>query len=43
MCISIVPKTPKNNKDHINTKNDYGYLTVVNVAPTVNIWDEVKE
>ena len=42
MCISIVPKTPKNNKDHINTKNDYGYLTIVNVAPTMNIWDEVK-
>ena len=42
MCISVVPKMSKNNRDLIGTKNDYGYLTIVNVTPTMNIWDEVK-
>ena len=42
MCISIVPKMPKNNGEFINTKKDYGYLTIATVSPTMNIWDEVK-
>ena len=42
MCISVVPKMSKNNRDLIGTKNDYGYLTIVNRTPTMNIWDEVK-
>lgn len=42
MCISVVPKMSKNNREPIGTKNDYGYLTIVNVTPTMSIWDEVK-
>ena len=42
MCISVVPKMPKNSGDFINTKKDYGYLTVATMAPTMSIWDEVK-
>ena len=37
MCISVVPKMSKNNRDLIGTKKDYGYLTIVNVTPTMNI------
>ena len=42
MCISVVPKMPKNNGDFIDTKKDYGYLTVATMTPTTNICDEVK-
>ena len=42
MCISVVLKMPKNNGDFIDTKKDYGYLTVATMTPTINIWDEVK-
>lgn len=42
MCISIVPKMSKNNRDFIGTKKDYGYLTIVNVTPTMSICDEVR-
>lgn len=42
MCISVVPKMSKNNRDFIGTKKDYGYLTIVNVTPTMSICDEVK-
>ena len=42
MCISVVPKMSKNNRDFIDTKNDYGYLTIVNVTPTMSIRNEVK-
>lgn len=37
MCISVVPKMSKNNRDCIDTKNDYGYLTIVNVATEANV------
>ena len=37
MCISVVPKMPKNSGDFINTKKDYGYLTVATMTPTINI------
>lgn len=37
MCISVVPKMPKNNGDFIDTKKDYGYLTVATMTPTINI------
>ena len=42
MCISVVPKMPKNNRDFIDTKTDYGYLTIANVTPTINICEEMK-
>ena len=42
MCISVVPKMPKNNGDFIDTKKDYGYLTVATMAPTISICNEVK-
>ena len=42
MCISVVPKMPKNNGDFIDTKKDYGYLTIATMIPTTNICDEVK-
>lgn len=42
MCISLVPKIPKNNRDFIDTKKDYGYLTIATISPTMSIWDEVK-
>lgn len=42
MCISVVPKMPKNNRDFINTETDYGYLTIVNVTPNTSICNEVK-
>ena len=42
MCISVVPKMSKNNRNFIDTKNDYGYLTIVNVTPTMSIRNEVK-
>ena len=42
MCISVVTKMPKNNRDFIDTKKDYGYLTIVTMSPTMSIWDEVK-
>lgn len=42
MCISVVPKMPKNNRDFIDTKKDYGYLTIATMSPTMSIWDEVK-
>lgn len=35
MCVSVVPKMPKNNGDFINTKKDYGYLTVATMNPTI--------
>ena len=43
MCISVVPKMPKNNRDFIDTKKDYGYLTIATMIPTTNICDEVKQ
>ena len=42
MCISVIPKMPKNSRDFIDTKKDYGYLTIVTMSPTMSIWDEVK-
>lgn len=42
MCISVVPKMSKNNKDSIDPKNNYGYLTIATIAPTINICNEVK-
>lgn len=42
MCISVVPKMPKNGRDFIDPKNNYGYLTIVIMSPTTNICDEVK-
>lgn len=42
MCISVVPKMSKNNKDFIDPKNNYGYLTIATIAPTINICSEVK-
>ena len=42
MCISVVPKMPKNSRDFIDTKKDYGYLTIATISPTMSIWDEVK-
>lgn len=42
MCISVVPKMSKNNRELIGTKNDYGYLTIATMSPTTNICDEVK-
>lgn len=35
MCISVVPKMPKNSGDFINTKKDYGYLTVATMSPAI--------
>lgn len=35
MCISVVTKMPKNNRDFIDTKKDYGYLTIVTMSPIV--------
>ena len=43
MCISVVPKMPKNSRDFIDTKKDYGYLTIATMIPTTNICDEVKQ
>ena len=37
MCISVVPKMPKNSRDFIDTKKDYGYLTIATVSPTMSI------
>lgn len=42
MCISVVPKMSKNNRDFIDPKNNYGYLTIVTMTPTVSIRNEVK-
>jgi hypothetical protein len=42
MCISVVPKMSKNSRDLIDPKNNYGYLTIVNVTPTMSIRNEVK-
>lgn len=42
MCISVVPKMSKNNRDFIYPKNDYGYLTISTITPTISICDEVK-
>ena len=42
MCISVVPKMPKNSRDFINTKKDYGYLTIANMTPTISSCNEVK-
>lgn len=42
MCISVVPKMSKNSRDFIDTKKDYGYLTIATMIPTTNICDEVK-
>lgn len=42
MCISVVPKMSKNNRDFIDPKDNYGYLTIVNVTPTMGIQNEVK-
>lgn len=42
MCISVIPKMPKNSRDFIDTKKDYGYLTIATMSPTMSIWDEVK-
>lgn len=42
MCISVVPKMSKNSRDFIDPKNNYGYLTIVNVTPTMSICNEVK-
>ena len=35
MCISLVPKMPKNSGDFIDTKKDYGYLTIATMSPTI--------
>ena len=35
MCISVVTKMPKNNRDFIDTKKDYGYLTIATMSPIV--------
>lgn len=35
VCISVAPKMPKNNGDYIDTKKDYGYLTVATMSPVV--------
>ena len=43
MCISVVPKMPKNSRDFIDTKKDYGYLTIATMIPTTNVCDEVKQ
>lgn len=43
MCISVVPKMPKNNGDFIDTKKDYGYLTIATMTPTISICNEVKQ
>ena len=42
MCISVVTKMSKNRRDLIDPKNNYGYLTIVNVTPTMSIRNEVK-
>ena len=42
MCISVVQKMPKNRRDLIDPKNNSGYLTIVNVTPTMSIRNEVK-
>jgi hypothetical protein len=42
MCVSVVPKMSKNNRNVIDTKNYYGYLTIVNVTSTMSICDEVR-
>lgn len=42
MCISVVPKMSKNNRNVTDTKNYYSYLTIVNVTPTMSICDEVR-
>lgn len=39
MCVSVVPKMPKNNGDSINPKKDYGYLTVAAMSPIMNNGD----
>lgn len=35
MCISVVPKMPKNSGDFIDIKKDYGYLTIATMSPIV--------
>lgn len=42
MCISVVPKISKNGRDFIDPKNNYGYLTIATMTPTISICDEVK-
>lgn len=42
MCISVVPKRPKNNRAFIDTKKDYDYLTITTITPTTSICNEVK-
>ena len=42
MCISVVPKMSKNRRDFIDPKNNYGYITIATVAPTMGICGEVK-
>lgn len=42
MCISVVPKISKNGRDFIDPKNNYGYLTVATMTPTIGICGEVK-
>lgn len=43
MCISVVPKMSKNGKYFIDPKNNYGYLTIATMTPTISICDEVKQ
>lgn len=33
MCISVFPKMSKNNRELINTAEDYGYLTIQTISP----------
>ena len=33
MCISVVPKGPKEAGKHIDTEKQYGYITIANVVP----------
>lgn len=35
MCISVVPKMPKNSGDFIDIKKDYGCLTIATMSPIV--------
>lgn len=36
MCISVVPKMPKNSGDFIDAKKDYGYLTIAAMSHIMN-------
>lgn len=42
MCISVVPKMSKNSRDLIDPKNNYGYLTIATINPTIGICSEAK-